>query len=477
MPHPSNRIFKDYKKLSQLANSGTVFVAFDTETTGLRASNDRIIEIGAVKFNINGEIARYTALINPEIHINSAATAVNNITDFMVKNCPPMRDILPKFVDFIGSDSILVAHNAQFDLNFLNSELERNNFPCIKNLTIDTLQLSRWAYPQFERHKLQFLAEKLCIPVSEAHRAGDDAFVCMQLFLQIVKDKTHPEIAFRKLYDIVKTLRAEGGCPWDRNQTPLSIRRDLMEESFEAIDAITRDDVPHIREELGDVLLNAVMLSYMHEQSNQFTLEQVLNDICEKLIRRHPHVFANSSGKSEMKASPSDSMQVLAQWDKIKENVEGRKTNCTLDEVPEYFPPLLKAYKMLKKAGKKGFEWKCEEDVKAKVLEEWQEVEEAQKAFSAEEVQKSPFTVSDGNSELNEKQLHLEEEIGDLFLSLVNYARWLGVDPTIALDRANRKFYKRFSFVEKEMGNLKRPMSKENIHQMIELWKQSKEQK
>ena len=468
-----NKFFKNYDRLSQFANSDErVFVAFDTETTGLSSIRDRVIEIGAVKFTVDGEIERFSALINPEMPIPKAASAVNHITDFMVKDCPTIKEILPSFLKFIDG-AVLIAHNASFDLNFMNAELERNGFPTLSNTSIDTLQLSRWAFPHFEQHKLQSLAERLKITVTEAHRATDDAFVCMKLFLRILSEKTHPDRAFRELYEIVTKLRSENGCPWDKNQTPLSIRRDLMEETFEAIDAITKNDIPHIREELGDVMLNAVLLSYMHEQSGAFTLEQSLYDVCKKLIRRHPHVFPESAGKSEMESKPVSSDAVLSQWDKIKENVEGRKGN-TLDEVPEYFPPLLKAYKMLKKASKKGFEWQNIDDVKSKVQEEWAEVEEARDEVLACSEGGEPFTVSGGNSSLNNAQLHLEEEIGDLFLSLVNYSRWVGVDPTIALDRANRKFYNRFSFVESKMSENDVPMDKEHLDDMISLWNQAK---
>ena len=474
MQHPSNRIFKDYKKLSQLVNNGTVFVAFDTETTGLRAVSDRIIELGAVKFDTNGEIERFSALINPEIHITSAATAVNNIDDSMVKNCPPIKDILPRFINFIGKDTILIAHNAQFDLNFLNEELKRNNFSCINNIAIDTLQLSRWAFPAFERHKLQYLAEQLNIDVQNAHRAEDDALVCMHLFLKIVKNNSIPEVAFKKLYDIIKTLRSENGCPWDKNQTPISIRHNLVEETFEAVDAISNNDLPHIREELGDIILNALMLSYMYEQNDDFTIEQVLNDVCNKLIRRHPHVFTESIGRSEMKNIPINSNQVLSQWDKIKENVEGRKSDYTLDDIPNSFPPLLKAQKMLQKAAKKGFEWQDFSEVKSKVTEEWSEVEEARKAVEKISQGKTPFTVSDENKEINEKQLQLEEEVGDLILAIVNYSRWIGVDPSIALNIANRKFKNRFDFVEKSMKECNIDMNSNSIQDMLRFWDDAK---
>ncbi|MCR5606345.1 MAG: nucleoside triphosphate pyrophosphohydrolase, partial [Treponema sp.] len=278
-----------------------------------------------------------------------------------------------------------------------------------------------------------------------------------------MNDSEKTAAAYERLYQTIRTLRAEGGCPWDRDQTALSMRRDLMEEAFEAIDAITAQDKEHTKEELGDVMLNATMIAYMHEQEGYFTVADSLNELTDKLIRRHPHVFKDSEGKSEEHGKKAEtSEEVLNQWDRIKQNVEGRKGKSILDEVPEGFPPLLKAYKMLKKAGKKNFQWTNLDEVKAKVKEEWSEVQEAESNVKSISQGKA-FTVKDGSKELNEAQLHLEEEIGDLFMALVNYSRYLDVDPTIAMERACRKFYKRFSKVERTMEENSIPMDKEHL--------------
>ncbi|MCR5606343.1 MAG: 3'-5' exonuclease [Treponema sp.] len=180
-----NIILSDIKKLFRLYNDGMTFVAFDTETTGLHSSTDRILEIGAVKFNKNGELGIYSELINPLIPIPKIASDVNHITDMMVKDKPCIKDILPSFVDFI-SGTVLIAHNAPFDLYFVNAELERNGFKPMTNDAIDTLTLSRSVYPDFERHKLQYLAERLNINVQDAHRAFDDARVCKEIFIRMV---------------------------------------------------------------------------------------------------------------------------------------------------------------------------------------------------------------------------------------------------------------------------------------------------
>jgi len=281
---------------------------------------------------------------------------------------------------------------------------------------------------------------------------------------------------FDELLQTIKTLRAPGGCPWDRDQTALSMRRDLMEECCEALDAITQNDIPHVKEELGDLIFNALIMAYLYEQSGEFKISDILSDVNAKLIRRHPHVFKDSEGASEMKEKPLDSAAVLNQWDKIKENVEGRKGKSILDEVPEGFPPLLKSYKMLKKAGKKHFEWKSVEEAFAKVEEELQEVREAQKAveMARNSSDDKPFTISGGNPELNAAQLHLEEELGDLLMSIVNYGRWNNIDSEIAMNRANSKFYKRFTYVESEMAKKNIPMDENHQDIMIKLWNEAK---
>ena len=152
------RIFKDFRKLYRLYEKGTVFTAFDTETTGLSPSKDRIIEIGAVKFNKDGIISTWSKLFNPGVSISPFITNLTHITQEMLDCSDCIENHLSNFVEFIG-DSILIAHNAQFDLNFINAECQRINHKGINNLTIDTLQASRWAYPMQKTHKLSILAQ------------------------------------------------------------------------------------------------------------------------------------------------------------------------------------------------------------------------------------------------------------------------------------------------------------------------------
>ena len=235
--------------------------------------------------------------------------------------------------------------------------------------------------------------------------------------------------AFGRLYSIIQKLRAPDGCPWDREQTPLTMRSDLIEETFEAVDAITQNDTPHIKEELGDVFLNTAMITYMNEQLGNFTAADVLNEVSDKIIRRHPHVFPNSEGQQNaLEGGAKTAEQVLTQWDAIKRGIENRGgEKSILDEVPKGFPPLLKAYKMRKKAAKAGFELDDKESAFKKLENKLAELKAA---------------AQNGNAQT------VEAEAGELLACAVNLARLLKVDPNAALESANTRFYSRFSSVE-----------------------------
>ncbi len=266
-------------------------------------------------------------------------------------------------------------------------------------------------------------------------------------------DNTEELKAFDHFLTVIKTLRAPGGCPWDLAQTPLTMRKDIIEESYEAVDAITEENPDHACEELGDVVLNANMVSLMYQQNGDFEIARMYNELAEKLIRRHPHVFPQSEGASQVKENADTADKVLSQWDRIKENVEGRKEESVLDTVPKSFPPLLYSLKIQKKAVKKGFDWRDNEGAKAKVKEEWDELHEA---------------VAEGDLD------HMEEEFGDLLFILVNYARKLGVDASLAMNRANKKFYRRFTYVEKKMKEAGIEMTQDNLEKMDEFWDEAK---
>jgi tetrapyrrole methylase family protein/MazG family protein len=258
--------------------------------------------------------------------------------------------------------------------------------------------------------------------------------------------------AFKALYDVVVRLRAPDGCPWDREQSPKTLRGDLIEETYECIEAIDEKDPAHIKEELGDLFLLATMISYMHQQDGLFTVADVLEEIAKKLIRRHPHVFAETKVK--------DSAEVLDNWARIKIEQEGRTPkDSVLDEVSRSLPPLDRAWKLQKKAAKSGFDWVNTQGVIAKIDEELNEVAQAITAAEAGE--------ADADNEL-------EEELGDLLFSVVNLCRFLKVEPSVALQRANIKFVKRFKYIEKHMKAAGVNMDAESLEVMERFWQKAK---
>lgn len=275
-----------------------------------------------------------------------------------------------------------------------------------------------------------------------------------ELDLTSANDFTTPALAFERLYKIVQKLRSPEGCPWDRKQTPLTMRQPLIEETFEAVDAISAGDANHTKEELGDVFLNASMIASIHEENDDFTIVQVMNDVCDKIIRRHPHVWKNSEGSSSLvEGSENNADKVLEQWEQIKQKVEGRKKKSSLDEVSYGLPPLLRAYKIQKKAAKKGFDWKDVEGPWSKIQEEIAELKEASLTKTKDEI---------------------EKELGDVLFSVVNLARHLDVDPNLALASTNQKFMKRFAYVEEKMELSGEQMNPENLEIMDKFWDESK---
>ncbi len=246
--------------------------------------------------------------------------------------------------------------------------------------------------------------------------------------------------AFKRLYQVTQALLGENGCPWDKAQTPLTMRSFLMEEMNEAIDAITECKPQHAKEELGDTLFNIMLTSALYTREGDFDISQVMNDIASKLIRRHPHIKFDSSLRNkdcpEMSEEGvgaqenTDIKTVLNRWDRIKENVEGRHAKSVLDSVPKGFPPLQKSYDYCNRAAKQGFDWPSEKEAREKFEEELKEVDE---------------TLKENNAS------HLEEEVGDVLFAMASWARKLGVDPVVALQGACNKFYKHYTSIEEKI--------------------------
>ncbi len=246
------------------------------------------------------------------------------------------------------------------------------------------------------------------------------------------------------LRNIVRILRSEGGCPWDREQTHESIRREFIEEVYEVIEAIDEKSPEHLREELGDVLLQVVFHSRIEEEQGRYDLDAVADGVCKKLILRHPHVFGD--------VEVADSAEVLQNWDKIK-RVEKHQSTVTssLESVAKSLPALWRAEKLQKKAAKAGFDWVSVEGAMDKIDEETGELREA----------------------LDDRD-RAAEELGDLIFSCVNVARFLKVDPEEALRAASDKFLMRFARLESTA--LERGMRLEDmtLEQMDAIWEEVK---
>lgn len=255
---------------------------------------------------------------------------------------------------------------------------------------------------------------------------------------------THP--AFDRFVATIAALRAPDGCPWDRVQTHESIAHNMIEEAYEAVDAIETGDVAHLREELGDVLLQVVLQSQIAADDGEFTIDDVCADVDAKMIRRHPHVFGD--------ACAADASETLDLWDKVKlaekgsasgadADGEGAQPEGLLDGVPASFPALMQAQKISRKAAAAGFEWDSLDDVWAKVREEVDELREAYDAAPKAANGKVSVEAS------AERAAAVEDEFGDVLFSLVNVGRRMGVDAEGALRSTCRKFRDRWAYMER----------------------------
>jgi XTP/dITP diphosphohydrolase len=256
---------------------------------------------------------------------------------------------------------------------------------------------------------------------------------------------------FTEFIKIVKRLRKE--CPWDKEQTNDSIKSNTIEEAYEVVEAIDNKDFNELKKELGDLLLHVVFHTQIAEEDNHFTIDDVIESIQEKLIRRHPHVFG------EVKVA--DSNQVKKNWEEIKLS-EGRES--VLDGVPHNLPALQRAHRLQEKAAKVGFDWEKKEDVWKKVIEEIEEMHEIEK-------------IKSQNSELSEIQAlnrKLEKEVGDVFFAMVNYARFLNVNPEDALRLTNQKFVKRFNYVQQKVKETGKAINESDLAEMDRFWNESK---
>lgn len=245
-----------------------------------------------------------------------------------------------------------------------------------------------------------------------------------------------------ELIGIIEKLRAPDGCPWDREQTHYSLRPNMIEEAYEAVDAIDDNDMTHLKEELGDVLLQVVLHAQIASEEGEFDIEDVAQELNKKLIHRHPHVFGE--------AKIDNANDVLDAWDKLKAEEKTHRKSA-MDGVSRCQAALISAQKLSKKAVKQGFEWQCEEDLYDCIKSEYEE-----------------FKIAKANND----RLNMEEEFGDILFATVNLARWNKIDAEQALLKANKKFEKRFRKME-ELAQ--KPLTEYSLEEYDALWKKAKQ--
>jgi nucleoside triphosphate diphosphatase len=262
---------------------------------------------------------------------------------------------------------------------------------------------------------------------------------------------------FDRLVEIMRALRAPGGCPWDREQTLASLRPFVLEETYEVLEAIESGSVNGLREELGDFLYEAVFLAQISEEAGDFSIADAIDGICDKLIRRHPHVFARAEGDASITSG-----QVIERWEtmKARERAAGgkptKKAKTMLSGVPKTLPSLLRAYEVGARAAAVGFDWAKTQDVLAKIEEEVAEVRREVESGATGDLSRA------------------EEEMGDLLFAIANLSRKLGIEPEAALRRANEKFTSRFDAVERAFASHGRALQDATLEEMEAEWQRVK---
>ena len=245
------------------------------------------------------------------------------------------------------------------------------------------------------------------------------------------------------LAEIMDRLRGENGCPWDKEQTRKSLKPFLIEEAHEVAEAIESGDPAALKEELGDLLFQIVFHSRIAKERGEFTLDDVINHVAEKMVRRHPHVFGGQSA--------ADAAEALGQWEKIKAGEKKRES--ILGGIPKSLPTLIRARRLQERAARVGFDWPHTEDVWKKVDEEWRELQEAR---------------------LNNDREGVEEEMGDVMIALVNLGRFVGVDADEALRKSIDKFIRRFGEIEKEFARGGKDITHATLDEMEAIWQKAK---
>lgn len=369
----------------------------------------------------------YDITIVPGISRIGAVTALLQKTDVRGMNIMTAPEMEAMYLDPRMTTVILNVYNP-----IIASEVK------LKLLRSYPAELEIYIVHQAEAGKLNYSK----VLLYELDRVGSfDHTTC--IYIPPVEMKELESYDFFHLLEIMGKLRSPEGCPWDREQTHKSLRQNLIEEAYELLEAIDLEDPDKIIEELGDVLLQVVFHSQIAKERGEFDIMDVTTRVCKKLIERHPHIFGN------VKADTAE--QVISNWEEIKKKEKGLKSHTqVLKDIPRNLPALMRGYKVQKKAAMVGFDWDRVEDAMKKVDEELEEL-------------KSVYLTQD-----EEK---ITEELGDLLFAIVNVARFLNVEPELALGDTIDKFIRRFEYIE---SNADRPLEKMTLDEMDSLWNEAK---
>jgi tetrapyrrole methylase family protein / MazG family protein len=282
------------------------------------------------------------------------------------------------------------------------------------------------------------------IPLVELDRVANLSNLT-SLYVPAVKERASTYKQYATLREIISTLRGPNGCPWDKEQTHHSLKKYLLEETYELLEAIEEDDIDHVIEELGDVLLQVMLHAQIGEDEGMFTMEEVIESLASKMVRRHPHVFGS--------VQVENTEQVKANWDEIKKQEKPDDHEPMLKNVAKGMPALMKAYEYQKKAAKVGFDW-------PDPLGAWEKVWEELKEFE--------------NEVENNSENHIKKEFGDILFALINVARFYKIYPEEALSMTNTKFYRRFSYVEEQVLKTGKSFEDFTLEELDQFWNEAK---
>ncbi|ALC83276.1 MULTISPECIES: bifunctional methyltransferase/pyrophosphohydrolase YabN [Bacillus] len=284
------------------------------------------------------------------------------------------------------------------------------------------------------------------VPLYELDRVAETSNLT-SVYVPPVREEHILHQEFSSFRKVIKELRGPGGCPWDKKQTHQSLKPYMIEECYELLEAIDEEDDEHIVEELGDVMLQVLLHAQIGEDEGWFSIDDVIKGITEKMIRRHPHVFGDTTADNEA--------AVLENWESIKKQEKPDQEKLLLDHVPKTLPALSRAYHLQKKAAKAGFDWKDVGDI-------WDKVDEEVKEFLRE-----AESLSDTRK--------MKDEFGDILFALINVGRFYKIEPEEALAMTNHKFYNRFSYIEKQTNQSEKKLENLTLEEMDQLWDEAKQ--